>query len=132
MYVYIYSKIDRLWVVGFFDPGGIWHPESDWSTSDDAAKRVHYLNGKNNSESAPASHPQPPAVFTIKQFAARNPVFTVPALLNIRFKSRPRQSSRGPIATNGAENAFITVGRKVLIDEQAFFAWVRQHRQDEL
>jgi hypothetical protein len=73
--------------------------------------------------------PPPPALFTLKQFAARNPPFTEAALWNIRFKSKVRQSSTGPIKTNGAASAFITVGRKVLIDEQAFFAWVRQQSQ---
>ena len=73
--------------------------------------------------------PPPPPLFTVKQFAKRNPSFTEPSLWNIRFKSKSRQSSRGPIETNGAASAFITVGRKVLIDEQAFFAWVRQQSQ---
>ena len=73
--------------------------------------------------------PPPPALFTIKQFKARNPAFTESALWNIRFKSKDRQSSKGPVKTNGAARAFITVGRKVLIDEQAFFAWVRQQSQ---
>ena len=44
-YVYIYSKVDRLWVVGFYSPDGKWHPDSDHANRDDAAKRVHYLNG---------------------------------------------------------------------------------------
>ena len=73
--------------------------------------------------------PPPPALFTIKQFKARNPAFTESALRNIRFKSKVRHGSSGPIRTNGAAAAFITVGRKVLIDEQAFFAWVRQQSQ---
>lgn len=70
--------------------------------------------------------PPRPALFTIKQFAERNPAFTESALWNIRFKSKPRQSSKGPVETNGAESVFVTVGRKILVDEQAFFEWVRQ------
>ncbi len=70
--------------------------------------------------------PPPPPIFTLKQFVVRNPPFTEAALRNIRFKSKDRQSSKGPVKTNGAASAFITVGRKVLIDEQAFFDWVRK------
>lgn len=34
-----------LWTVGFYSPDGTWHPESDHSSSETAAKRVNYLNG---------------------------------------------------------------------------------------
>ena len=34
-----------LYTVGFFDPDGKWQAESDWSTKEEAARRVHYLNG---------------------------------------------------------------------------------------
>ncbi|SCY38235.1 hypothetical protein [Nitrosospira sp. Nsp13] len=73
--------------------------------------------------------PPPPALFTVKQFAERNLAFSESALWNIRFKSKPRQSSRGPIETNGAASAFVTIGRKVLVDEKAFFEWVRQQNE---
>ena len=43
-WVYMRTK-DGDWTVGFFDPNGIWHPESDWDNPDDAAARTHYLNG---------------------------------------------------------------------------------------
>lgn len=43
-YVYIRSE-SNLWTVGFYDPNGKWNPESDHDNSEDAAKRVHYLNG---------------------------------------------------------------------------------------
>lgn len=33
--------------VGFYDPEGQWTPESDHDSSEEAAKRVHYLNGGN-------------------------------------------------------------------------------------
>ena len=47
---YVYLKANQgegiyLYTVGFFDPTGDWQPESDWPTSDQAADRVHYLNG---------------------------------------------------------------------------------------
>lgn len=43
-WVYIKSE-PRLWTVGFYKPDRIFEPESDHSSSDDAAKRAHYLNG---------------------------------------------------------------------------------------
>lgn len=44
MYVYIQSE-PHLWTVGFYDPAGKWHPDSDHNSRDEAARRVHYLNG---------------------------------------------------------------------------------------
>ena len=44
MYVYIQSE-ERLWTVGFYRPDGRWEPESDHDSPEDAAERVHYLNG---------------------------------------------------------------------------------------
>ena len=44
MYVYIRSE-PNLWTVGFYDPTGKWNPESDHDTPEEAAERVHYLNG---------------------------------------------------------------------------------------
>lgn len=43
-YVYIRSE-PWLYTVGFYDPAGKWHPESDHETAEAAAARVHYLNG---------------------------------------------------------------------------------------
>lgn len=44
MYVYIRSE-PGLWTVGFYHPDGRWEAESDHASSDDAAKRVAWLNG---------------------------------------------------------------------------------------
>lgn len=43
-YVYIRSEPD-LWTVGFYDPQGKWHPDSDYNDLRQAAERVHWLNG---------------------------------------------------------------------------------------
>jgi hypothetical protein len=43
-YVYIKSE-PHLWTVGFYDPEGIWHPDSDKPSKDEAANRVRFLNG---------------------------------------------------------------------------------------
>jgi hypothetical protein len=45
MYVYIQSE-PGLWTVGFYNPDGKFEPESDHDTTDSAAARVSYLNGK--------------------------------------------------------------------------------------
>ena len=44
MYVYIQSE-PSLWTVGFYSPDGKWHTDSDRNDREEAAKRVHYLNG---------------------------------------------------------------------------------------
>jgi len=44
MYVYINSE-PGLWTVGFYAPDGKWHSDSDHNDREEAAKRVHYLNG---------------------------------------------------------------------------------------
>ena len=44
MFVYIKSE-PRLFTVGFYDPKGEWHPESDHDSPEKAAERVHWLNG---------------------------------------------------------------------------------------
>lgn len=44
MYAYINSE-PGLWTVGFYDPQGKWHPESDHNSREEAAKRVAWLNG---------------------------------------------------------------------------------------
>lgn len=69
---------------------------------------------------------QPPPVFTVEQFAERNPAFTQAALRNLIFKAEPRQSTKGEISGNGLIEcgAIIRLGRKVLIHEARFFSWV--------
>jgi hypothetical protein len=53
MYVYIQAE-PGLWTVGHYGPEGDttgmgpgrnWHPESDHSSPEEAAARVHWLNG---------------------------------------------------------------------------------------
>jgi hypothetical protein len=43
---YVYMKTEpQLWTVGFYSPDGEWNPEGDYDSKDQAAERVHYLNG---------------------------------------------------------------------------------------
>jgi len=44
MYVYIKTE-SGLWQGGFYKPNGEWYPESDYGSPEEAAARVHYLNG---------------------------------------------------------------------------------------
>lgn len=46
MYVYIESE-PGLYTVGFYDPSGKWHSDSDHETREAARRRVAYLNGAN-------------------------------------------------------------------------------------
>ena len=43
-WVYIQSE-KSLYTVGFYSPEGAFVPESDHNTPEEAAERVHYLNG---------------------------------------------------------------------------------------
>lgn len=49
MYVYFRSE-PGLYTVGFYKPNGEWEPESDWDSTEGAAKRVHFLNGGGESD----------------------------------------------------------------------------------
>lgn len=44
MWVYLRSE-QGLWTVGFYDPDGKFQTDSDHSDREEAADRVHYLNG---------------------------------------------------------------------------------------
>jgi hypothetical protein len=65
-------------------------------------------------------------VFTVAQFAERNPAFTEAAMRNHIFKADEREGANGKIPGNGLleAGAIVRIGRKVLIDEERFFEWV--------
>ena len=67
-------------------------------------------------------------LYTVEQFATKQVAFTAPALRNLIFKAETRQSTKGEIPGNGLIEcgAIVHIGRKVLIDEDRFFDWVRQ------
>lgn len=44
-FVYLRSE-STLWTVGFYDPSGRWHSESDHGSKDEAAARCAWLNGR--------------------------------------------------------------------------------------
>jgi hypothetical protein len=44
--MWVYRQTEpALWTVGFYRPDGGWEAESDHGSADEAAARVHYLNG---------------------------------------------------------------------------------------
>lgn len=51
-WLYVRSE-PHLFTVGFYDPRGKWHPDSDHESRDEAAARVHYLNGGVERATAP-------------------------------------------------------------------------------
>jgi len=44
MWIYIKTEAG-LWTVGFYSPDGEFHGDSDHPSPEEAADRVHYLNG---------------------------------------------------------------------------------------
>lgn len=49
MWVYVQSE-PGLWTVGFYDPSGKWHTDSDHASQEAAGRRVAFLNGSTVSE----------------------------------------------------------------------------------
>lgn len=43
-WVYLQSE-QQVWTTGFYDPDGQWQGDEDFSSREDAATRVNYLNG---------------------------------------------------------------------------------------
>jgi hypothetical protein len=73
----------------------------------------------------------PRDLYTVGQFAERRPAWSEAALRNLILNSADRLSSRGRIAGNGLAEAgaIVRVGRRVLIDEQAFFRWLAEQQK---
>lgn len=69
-------------------------------------------------------------LLTVPQFAEKNRAWTQPALRALILNAEDRVNSRGErIPGNGLSPAIVRVGRKVLIDEQAFFAWIVEQQK---
>jgi len=54
MHVYRYSKNDRLWTVGYYEPSGSWHPIADCNSEQAAMRMVNFLNGGNGNYPVPS------------------------------------------------------------------------------
>ena len=73
-----------------------------------------------------SSHiPPPPVLLTTRQFAEKHIGFSQGALRGLIFNSKSRQSSAGEITGNGLNGALVRIGRKLLINEQKFYQWLR-------
>ena len=91
-----------------------------------------------STQQAPAPAPVPMAApvavnryATVEQAAQLRPAFTPPSLRDLRFKASDRINSRGEIIKgNGsaAAGVWVTIGRKVLIDLDAFDRWIESHK----
>jgi hypothetical protein len=67
------------------------------------------------------------SLYTLKKFAEKHSSFTsLSAITNQVFKAAPRQSSKGVIPGNGMldHGVIVKIGRRVLIDEAAYFRWL--------
>lgn len=61
-----------------------------------------------------------PIHLSVAQFTHKHPAYPVGTLRDLIFFSKPRDGRPG----NGFEDAFLRLGRKVLIDEERFFECV--------
>ncbi len=80
----------------------------------------------------PISGPISPRFATIEQAAETRPAFTRAAFRDLKFRAHDRTNSRGEIIKGngtGAAGVWIQIGRKVLIDLDAFDRWIESHRQ---
>lgn len=73
-----------------------------------------------------------PILKTVSQFCEDNPAFTQSALRNLIFKAEARYTSKGEIKGNGLieTGALKRLGRKVLIDETAFYHWIDDQQME--
>ena len=73
----------------------------------------------------------PERYVTIEQCAAVRTSFTKAALYSLKFSANDRRNSRGDVIPGngtGPAGVWIQVGRKILIDLEAFDAWIGSHR----
>ncbi len=73
---------------------------------------------------------QTPTLLTVRQFAEKHSAFSQGCLRSLIFLAAPRKISRGDIPGNGLNTAIVRLGRKILINEERFFAWLAT-RQDK-
>lgn len=76
-------------------------------------------------QSAPPP-PPPRVLLSVRDFSTRHPAFPAATLRDLIFKAEERYTSKGKLPGNGLleAGAIIRIGRKVLLDEARFFAWV--------
>ena len=81
---------------------------------------------------APILSAPPARHFTIEHVAQVRSAWTAAALRDLKFRAFDRMNSRGErIAGNGtgAAGVWIQIGRRVLVDIEAFDRWIESHRK---
>ena len=65
-----------------------------------------------------------PVLMTVKDFAAKHSVFKEATIRDIIFRSQHPESPRPGWDARGFDQVLVRCGRKVLINETAFFSWL--------
>jgi hypothetical protein len=74
----------------------------------------------------------PPRLHTVAQFSQRFPAWTPAAIRALIYAAEDRVASGGRVIKGtGLADAgvIVRVGRRVLIDEQAFFRWIAEQQR---
>ena len=74
------------------------------------------------------AQPSTLTLLTVKDFCEKHPAFSQGSLRSLIFNSQDRLTASGEtIPGNGLSEAgaIVRIGRRILIDETAFFRWVR-------
>jgi hypothetical protein len=70
-----------------------------------------------------------PDLAAIREIANERPQFPEPSLRDLVYHAEPRLTARGEtIPPNGFAPCVFRIGRRVLIDRNAFAVWIERHR----
>jgi hypothetical protein len=69
-----------------------------------------------------------PSLLTVKQFTEKHRAFTNGAIRNFIHRAKPRRHRGGEQLGNGFDAVIRRVGRRVYLNEAAFFEWVDKQR----
>lgn len=74
------------------------------------------------------SIPQPRVLLSVSQFSERHPAFSQAGIRYLIHCADERDRSKGKLPGNGLKEAgaILKCGRRVVIDEARFFAWLDQ------
>lgn len=80
---------------------------------------------------------QQQTLLSVTQFASKHPAFSENALRALIYASKPRKRSASKsglpdIPGNGMAGSIIKLGRRILLDEQAFLEWVNSHAAERV
>jgi hypothetical protein len=70
-----------------------------------------------------------PDLVSLAELASEHRHFPVPTLRDLIYHAEPRLTARGEsIPANGFASCIVRVGRRVLIDRDAFASWIEKGR----